>query len=57
MQMTAEELTVLLILKKYGRMGRYSLSAISGMGEGVVRRVLSELKGQGAIRVMRGGLN
>ncbi len=54
--MSAEELTVLLMLKRYGRMGRYSLSAISGMGgEGVVRRVLNELKSQGAIRVMRGG--
>ncbi|WP_054855923.1 hypothetical protein [Vulcanisaeta sp. JCM 16161] len=53
--MSAEELTVLLMLKRYGRMGRYSLSAVSGMGEGVVRRVLNELKSQGAIRVMRGG--
>ncbi|GAB6945461.1 hypothetical protein [Vulcanisaeta sp. JCM 14467] len=55
MQMSAEELTVLLMLKRYGRMGRYSLSAVSGMGEGVVRRVLNELRSQGAIRVMKGG--
>ncbi|MGC8606671.1 MAG: hypothetical protein ACP5GZ_02980 [Vulcanisaeta sp.] len=53
--MSAEELTVLLMLKKYGRMGRYSLSSVSGMGEGVVRRVLNELKNWGAIRVMKGG--
>ncbi|ADN49770.1 hypothetical protein [Vulcanisaeta distributa] len=53
--MSAEELTVLLMLKRYGRMGRYSLSAVSGMGEGVVRRVLNELRDKGAIRVMRGG--
>ncbi|WP_054844561.1 hypothetical protein [Vulcanisaeta souniana] len=54
--MSAEELTVLLILKRYGRMGRYSLSSVSGMGEGVIRRVLSELKVQGgAVRIMRGG--
>lgn len=47
MQMSAEELTVLLILKRYGRMGRYSLSSVSGMGEGVIRRVLSDLRFKG----------
>ncbi len=53
--MSAEAVTVLLILKRHGRMGRYSLSSVSGMGEGVIRRVLSELKEQGAVRIMRGG--
>lgn len=48
-------MTVLLMLRRYGRMGRYSLSAVAGMGEGVVRRVLNELREKGAVKVMRGG--
>ncbi|MCG2864326.1 hypothetical protein B7L70_01570 [Vulcanisaeta sp. EB80] len=53
--MAAEAITILLALKRHGRMGRYSLSSITGIGEGVVRRVLNELREQGAIRVMKGG--
>jgi hypothetical protein len=53
--MSAEAITILLALKKYGRVGRYILSSVTGIGEGVVRRVLNELRGQGAIKVLRGG--
>jgi predicted transcriptional regulator len=53
--MSIENITVLLMLKKHGRMGRYSLSSTTGIGEGIVRRVLNELRDQGAIRVLRGG--
>lgn len=53
--MAAEAITILLALKRHGRMGRYSLSSITGISEGVVRRVLNELREQGAIRVMKGG--
>ncbi|WP_069807845.1 hypothetical protein [Vulcanisaeta thermophila] len=51
----AEEITALLMLRNHGRMGRYLLSSISGMGEGIARRVLENLRKNGAIKVSRGG--
>lgn len=53
--MAAEEITTLLVLKNHGRMGRYLLSSISGLGEGVARRVLETLRNNGAIKVSKGG--
>ncbi|MGC9152867.1 MAG: hypothetical protein ACP5GY_03935 [Vulcanisaeta sp.] len=53
--MSIETLTVLLTLKRHGRMGRYSISSMTGLGEGVVRRILNELRDQGAIRSLKGG--
>lgn len=47
--------TVLYSLKKYGLHGRYFLKELTGLGEGVVRWTLANLRSLGLVRVVRAG--
>ncbi|RLE74636.1 MAG: hypothetical protein DRJ56_07115 [Thermoprotei archaeon] len=48
-------LAVLYLLSEFSRLGRYQLSRMTSLGEGVVRRVLAYLKSGGFVASSRGG--
>ncbi len=45
----------MLTLEIHGRMGRTSLKKLTGLGEGVIRRIMNILKELNAIKTTRGG--
>ncbi len=51
----ANIIAILYLLKKYGRLGRYQLSKMLGIGEGVVRKILERLRDEGYLNTIRGG--
>jgi len=48
-------LAVLYLLSEYKRLGRYQISEILSLGEGVVRRILKRLRDKGFVTTSRGG--
>jgi len=50
-----EMLSILFVLKVYGRLGRYTVSRLTGLSEGKVRRILKDLAGRGYVDVSKGG--
>ncbi|GEM_PF-1060276 len=55
MKISLNEFTILFLLKLHGRAGRYVLSSLSGISEGIVRRILEELKSKEMIESGKGG--
>ncbi len=55
MSLSVQEITLLFLIKLYKRIGRYMLKSLTGIGEGMLRRLLSELRDRGLIRSGRGG--
>lgn len=55
MKISLNEFIILFLLKFHGRAGRYVLSSLSGISEGIVRRILEELKSRGLIESGKGG--
>lgn len=51
----AKVLAILYLLSEYRRLGRYQISKMLRLGEGVVRRILKELKETGFVTSLRGG--
>jgi len=53
--LSIDEFTILLTLYERGKAGRYFLKKILGLGEGVIRKVINELRGRNLVNVSRGG--
>jgi len=51
----AKVIAVLYLLSEHGRLGRYQISRTLKLGEGVVRRILKELREGGFVTSLRGG--
>ncbi|OYT62947.1 MAG: hypothetical protein B6U69_00355 [Thermofilum sp. ex4484_15] len=55
-RLSLEELALILfLLETYGKLGRYALSKLTGLGEGRVRNLIRRLAEVGYIEVSKGG--